>query len=434
MKRKPRVLVLWNQTEEDVYEVWKEQGPQALEWNPEYTASEVGTVGEEMDALLTALRAEGVEVHCINVEDNIDKLIAALRLYEPDAVFNLVEFFYDDQNLEPNVAALYELFDVPYTGSTPHCLAACQRKVRTKLLLEDAGLPTSPYCVVEKEPVPDPEELELSYPLIVKPALEDASGGIEPESVVHDYESLVERVRYLLTEFEQPALVEEYVEGREIHAAIIGNKNPEVLPLFEMEFDDSDIFEDDEEWRPQIISYSAKWDPHSKSFYTMDAVVPPRDLPPEVEARIKDVALKAYRVMGCRDYARVDMRVEEDGTPYILEVNPNPDLADDSAFIMCAKASGRTYGQTLREIAMMAANRYPKTDEAETPVEGAPTDFLNRRYHKPKADNATDAMPSAEADASADAEPGVPTAVTPAVRPVAPETSGNDSDRPTDAD
>jgi D-alanine-D-alanine ligase len=392
--RRKRVLVLWNQVEEDVYEMMRAAGPQPLAWNPEETASEVGTVQEEMDAFIEGIRNAGYDVHLINLRDDIDKLAAAVTLYEPDVIFNLVEYLYDDETLEPNIAALYELYGLPYTGNPPATLYTCQRKVRAKLLLEDAGLPTSPYFVVEREPVPDPLELGLEYPLIVKPAREDASGGIEPSSVVTDYHALVERCRYLFKEFEQPALVEEYIEGREIHAAVLGNflagkdgkpgKRPEVLPLFEMEFDDSAFREEgDNEWRPQIISYSAKWDPHSKDFYTMDSVCPPEDLDPKVEARICDVALRAYRVLGCRDYARVDMRVDQDGEPYILEVNPNPDLADGSAFVMCSDASGRTYSQLLGEIIELALERaaQPATPD-EHGKKPRPTDWMLRRYQQ----------------------------------------------------
>jgi len=124
------------------------------------------------------------------------------------------------------VAALYELLGVQYTGCQPKALAMCQSKVITKVLLEDAGLPTAPYLVARMgKPIPDPTsaEFDLEYPLICKPAREDASGGIEHESVVLDYETLEKRCQYIFSEFEQPALVEEYIEGREIHAAVLGN-------------------------------------------------------------------------------------------------------------------------------------------------------------------------------------------------------------------
>jgi D-alanine-D-alanine ligase len=352
---KPTVLVLWNQVEEDVYEHWRAQGQRPLPWDPERQVPDVGTVAEEMDRIVEAVRAAAGQVHVINVEDDLDRLLAAVRLHRPDVVLNLVEYFDDDSALEAAVAGLFELLGVAYTGNPPLVLSLCQNKYRTKLLLEAAGLPTSPYFLVESEPVPT--DHGLTFPLIVKPALEDASGGIEAASVVLDQAALEARVRHVLTEFEMPALVEEYVDGREIHAAILGNAPPEVLPLFEMEFDDSE-FNPEEEWRPQIISFGAKWDPHSPDFYSMDSVCPAQELDAEVEAYIREIALQAYRVIGCRDYARIDMRLdEEEGEVYILEVNPNPDLTDGVAYMQCATASGRSFEQTIAEIIGMAWER-----------------------------------------------------------------------------
>lgn len=351
---KPSVLVLWNQVEEDVYEHWRAQGQRPLPWDPERQVPDVGTVAEEMDRIVEAVRAAASEVHVINVEDDLDRLLAAVRLHRPDVVLNLVEYFDDDSGLEAAVAGLFELLGVAYTGNPPLVLSLCQDKFRTKLMLEAAGLPTAPYFLVEREPVP--ADHDLSFPLIVKPVLEDASGGIEAASVVLDQAELEARVRHVLSEFEMPALVEEYVDGREIHAALLGNAPPEVLPLFEMEFDDSE-FNPEGEWRPQIISFGAKWDPHSPDFYSMDSVCPAQDLEPELEASIHEIASQAYRVIGCRDYARIDMRIDEEGEVYILEVNPNPDLADGAAYMQCASASGRTFEQTIAEIIGMAWER-----------------------------------------------------------------------------
>jgi D-alanine-D-alanine ligase len=251
--------------------------------------------------------------------------------------------------------------------------------VRTKLLRAGNGLPTPNHMVIESQPLPAAADITLRYPLIVKPALEDASGGIENDSVVQTYEALVERVRHILEHFEQPALVEEYIDGREIHAAILGNENPEVLPLFEMEFDDSYFHEeDDDSFRPHIISYSAKWDPTTEVFYSMEATCPAQ-IEPALAARIREVALAAFRVTECRDYARVDMRIGPDGEPYILEVNPNPDLALDGAFEMCARASGRSYAQTLAAIAEQALARTVVEEESEPVV----TDQMLVRHGRP---------------------------------------------------
>jgi D-alanine-D-alanine ligase len=400
---RPTVLILWNQVEEDVYEHWRAEGQRPLPWDPERQVPDVGTVAEEMDRIIEAVRAAAGQVQVVNVEDDLERLLAAVRLHRPDVVLNLVEYFDDDSSLEAAVAGLFELLGVAYTGSPPLVLSLCQNKYRTKLLLEAAGLPTSPYFLVESEPVP--ADHGLTFPLIVKPALEDASGGIEAASVVLDQAALEARVRHVLTEFEMPALVEEYVDGREIHAAILGNSPPEVLPLFEMEFDDSE-FNPEEEWRPQIISFGAKWDPHSPDFYSMDSVCPAQELDPETETYIREVALQAYRVIGCRDYARIDMRLdEEEGEVYILEVNPNPDLADGAAYMQCATASGRTFEQTIAEIIGMAWERAGAgmADEEGADAEGAgqelPSDRLLRDWVVQQRSGVGGTVPAATGDA-----------------------------------
>lgn len=411
--------------------------------------------------MFRAIRRAGYELQVVNILDDVDRIISAVRLFRPDVVFNLCEYFNDESAQEAWVAGLLEMLGQAFTGNPPLTLATCQNKYRTKLILEAAGLPTSPYfiarpnkvrshaasqerndvgdvgpertattesAVIGLAPPPeqsiqavvespasvapvalasetavpqqegkptasystkdvdnipmDPEAIdhELDFPLIVKPGMEDASGGISHNSVVHDQESLEKRIRHIWKEFEMPALVEEYIDGREIHAAVIGNPGT-VLPLFEMEFDDSE-FNPEEEWRPQIISFRAKWDPHSKEFYTMEAVCPAQDLEPEMETYIREVALGAYKAMGCTDYARIDMRIdEEEDEVYILEVNPNPDLVDGAAFMMCATASGRTYTQTLKEILDGALERYKKKKEAiERAKAQLPTDQLLREF------------------------------------------------------
>ncbi len=377
MSSRGRLLVLWNSVEEDIYEKWRDEGPKALPWDETRSVPDVGTVEEEMAAFIQALKDARYEVQLVNVEDDLDRVIGAIRFYRPDAIFNLVEYFKDDQIQEAYIAGLFEMMKVPFTGNRPLALATCQNKFRTKLILEAAGLPTAPFFLAKELPIR--QDHDLTYPLIVKPAFEDASGGIDKESVVHNHAALEARIAYLFKEFEMPALVEEYVDGREIHAAILGNNPPEVLPLFEMEFDDSE-FNPNDEWRPQIISYRAKWDPHSKDFYAMDAVVPPEDLSPELSAELERIAKAAFVAVGCRDYARVDMRIEDDDI-YILEVNPNPDLVDGAAYMLCATASGRSYADTVGAIADLAIARGRKAPPDPEKV-GKPTDTLLLEHEK----------------------------------------------------
>ena len=360
---KARILLLWNLVEDDEYEQLRADGPQPLEWDPSRTASDVATIAEELDQMAAALAGLGHTVEIVNIRDDVAALMGAIERFKPDAVINLVEQFGDDPAHEYHVAGLYELLGVPYTGARPGALALCQRKPRTKAVLRAAGLPTPPFFVISGRTGDDraPHAHRLRFPLIVKPALADASIGIELASVVRDQAALEERVPAVLADHKMPVLVEEYVDGREIHCALIASSPsskdpPHPLPLFEMEFEER--LGEDGAPLPKIITYGAKWDPRSQDFYSMDGRCPAEDLEPEVVAHIQDVAVRAWQAVGCRDYARIDMRLDPaTGEPFILDVNPNPDLADGGAFMQCAVASGRTFASTLDEIVGFALAR-----------------------------------------------------------------------------
>jgi D-alanine-D-alanine ligase len=369
-----RILILWNLVEDDEYERLRADGPRPLDWDPSRTASEVATIAEELDAMAAALAGAGHTVEIVNIRDDLGALFGAVHRFDPDAVLNLVEQYGDDPAHEFHVAGLYELLGVPYTGARPSALALCQRKPRTNAVLRAAGLPTPPFFVVSGRTGDDraPHAHHLRFPLMVKPALADASIGIELASVVRDAAGLDERVAAVLRDFQMPVLVEEYVDGREIHCALIastasGKEPPHPLPLFEMEFEER--VGSDGEPLPKIITYGAKWDPHCKDFYSMDGRCPAEDLEPEVMAHIQDVAVRAWQAVGCRDYARIDMRLDPaTGEPFILDVNPNPDLADGGAFMQCAVASGRTFAGTLDEIIGFAMARGRGRPRRPTPA------------------------------------------------------------------
>ncbi len=376
-----RILILWNLVDDDVYEELRAEGPRKLDWDPSRNASDVATIAEELDATAEALAGFGHTVEIVNIRDDLGALFGAIQRFDPDAIMNLVEQFGDDPAHEFHIAGVYELLGVPYTGARPSSLALCQRKPRTKAVLRAAGLPTPPFFVVSGRAGDDraPHAHRLRFPLMVKPALADASIGIELASVVRDQAQLDDRVLQVLAEHSQPVLVEEYIDGREIHCALIG-KAPEPLPLFEMEFEDR--LDDDGAPLPKIITYGAKWDPHSRDFYAMDGKCPAVGLEPETMAHIQDVAVRAWRAVGCRDYARIDMRIDPmTGAPLILDVNPNPDLADGGAFMQCAVASGRTFEGTLAEIIGLALERGRTRPRRPTPVPElrAPIDQIVRR-------------------------------------------------------
>jgi D-alanine-D-alanine ligase len=187
MTKPGRILILWNQVEEDVYERIRADGPRPLDWDPNRVADDMSTAVEELDLIVKSLRARGHTVAIVNIADRLEVMLQAIQTHKPDAIFNLVEFFGDDPAHEMHVPAIFELLGIAYTGSRPDVLGLCMRKHRTKAVLSAAGLPTPRYVVVPGEPgerVPD--DHGLKFPLICKPAMDDASGGIDTGSVVHD--------------------------------------------------------------------------------------------------------------------------------------------------------------------------------------------------------------------------------------------------------
>jgi D-alanine-D-alanine ligase len=372
--QRARVLILWNQVEDDVVDLWRRDNRRTPEWDPTRIVEPWDTVAEEIDLIEESVREGGHEVQSINIGDSFETLLATLERERPDVIVNLVEWFHDDLEHETHVPAIYELLGLQYTGNRPLALALCQKKPHAKAMLAAAGLPVPRGIVVERGRAP--ASLALKYPLIVKPAFDDASGGIDAGSVVHDRAALDARVGLVVDDHKMPALIEEFIEGREVHCAILGNDPPEALPLFEMKFKSGGVDNEGREL-PGIITYRAKWDPFSKDYYAMESKCPVEDLEPEIVKHVQDVALAAYRALGCRDYARVDMRLDEKtGDPYILEVNPNPDLADGCAFAQCVRASGRTYSQAVQEIVGFALAR-ARTKPAREP---APSEQLLREY------------------------------------------------------
>lgn len=373
-----RVLILWNGLDDDVVELWRRDGRKAPEWDPSLEVEPWETVAEEIDQIVQCVREGGYDAKAVNIRDDFDTILETVKAEQPDVVMNLIEWFHDDLEHETHVPAIFELINQSYTGNRPLALSLCQKKPHAKALLAAAGVPVPRGIVIDAHSKA-PGDLSLRFPLIVKPAFDDASGGIDAGSVVRDRAALEARVRLVVEDHQMPALVEEFIEGREIHCAILGNDPPTALPLFEMKFKDGST---DNEGRPlpNIITYRAKWDPYSRDYHAMEGQCPVVDLAPEMVERIQGIAVRAYQILGCRDYARVDMRLDTaTGEVYILEVNPNPDLAGSCAFAQCVRASGRTYAEAIREIVGFAFER-ARAQEKHEQHEPAPSESLLREY------------------------------------------------------
>ena len=311
--------------------------------------SEIGVL-EERERMQEALQQKGYRTSLFNINGDIKRLIKFLEETKIDLVFNLCESLWGQAINEMHVAGIYELMNVPYTGAAPLALGTCLNKVRTKVILDAHGISTAHHALYKRAEEINLDDLRLSFPIIVKPSREDASIGIENSSVVRDIESLRQRVAFVVKTYNQPALVEEYIEGRELNVAIIGNEQPTILPISEIDFSKLPPY------YPKIVTYNAKW-VEGTAEYVGTVGTCPAKLSLEVEQRIRDIARQAYKLMEIRDYARVDIRLDASNTPYVLEVNPNPDISRDTGFARSARAAGMTFEDMLVKIIETAFER-----------------------------------------------------------------------------
>ena len=260
-----------------------------------------------------------------------------------------------------HIAALLELLDIPFTGSSALVLGVSQDKGMTKSILSHHGIPTPAYRVAAPG-VDVPSVSGLRFPVIVKPLQEDASLGIGNDALVQDPVSLLQQVRKIHRLHRQAALIEEYIDGRELNVSILGNEELQALPISEIDFSTMPP------GIPKICGYEAKWVENSQEF-THTVPICPAPLLAEVEERVKTACLHAYRVTGCRDYARVDIRLSPDGTAYLLEINANPDISPDAGMTRSAKAAGLPYPQFIGRIVDLAWARV-ENSRASFPPEG----------------------------------------------------------------
>jgi D-alanine-D-alanine ligase len=283
------------------------------------------------------------------VLDGAEKTLVALARLDADLVFNLTESYAGDDTMDMNIAAYLELLDCHYTGAGPHALYLAQDKALAKKIFAFHGIKT-PYFATSYRGKLDHSH-DISFPLIVKPTSEDGSIGIDTGSVVGSIKELMERIHYIQQEFDSPALIEEYIEGREIYAAIIGNENPEVLPMVELDLSKLP------KGTPKIAGKEVKWDKETEA-YKVTKSAPAEDLEDSTIKRLSETALSVYQALKLRDYGRVDMRLTKKGEVFVIEANPNPWLASTAEFAMAAKKAGRSYTDLIREIVDLARSRY----------------------------------------------------------------------------
>ncbi|MBT8380273.1 MAG: ATP-grasp domain-containing protein [Ignavibacteria bacterium] len=343
-KRKIKVAVVYNESQPEMYRKSNDPNPENPEFKTYFEVDET-TPMEEYDYVAERLNALGFNAYTLNIHDSLEKMLDNFKEHKPDVIFNFVEIYKEDSRLEMNIVGIYELLGIPYTGAPALALANCQNKILAKRMLTTNGVRVPSFFMVKKKATQ--YRHNLNYPLLIKPSLEDASVGIENESIVHNSKELKDRIEYVLHYFEQPVLVEEFIEGRELNVAVMGSNRLKVLPISEIDFTKMP------DHLHNIVSYQAKWDPHHESYHK---TIPkcPAPLPKKIEVRAINTAIKAFRIMGCRGYARVDMRLSKNKNLYVLEVNPNPDLTEGAGFMRSAEHAGMSYGQAIKRIVKYA--------------------------------------------------------------------------------
>lgn len=311
------------------------------------------------EQIADVLQKKGHQITFLPADPKVRALAVQLEKDTSDVIFNVCESLNHEGQHERHVASLLELLGKPFTGSTALGLSLAKDKGLAKKLFAFQGLPYPKFAIVDYGKVHWSEDLQ--FPLFVKPLNEDASVGIDAKAVVHSVKELLERISYIHTEIKTSALIEEYIDGREIYVAVLGNDKPMALPIVEWDFSKLSP------GTPRFATAEAKWNEDSDAFNAPE--ICPTDIPPDVYKKIQDTAVAAYRALQLRGYGRVDFRLR--GPPasapdagwdfFIIEVNPNPYLEKKAEVALAARRHGMSYPQLIEYIVEQAVSaRAPK--------------------------------------------------------------------------
>ncbi len=355
MKTDKKILICYN-SPVTIFSVYN--GKPAEDSLPLNDLSETGFI-QNIGKIKKNLQKYFSTVETFAVNSNVQKIVNKINKFSPDVIFNFVESVEGISSYEYCTAGLFELLGFEYTGNTPFSLGNCLHKERTKNILRSFKIRTPKSFILNLHRKPgnmsiQPEleirslkKFSLKFPVILKLLNEDASIGISEFSVVNNPDELKKQFEFLFETYKQDIIAEEYIDGRELNVAILG-KN--VLPISEIDFTGLP------DGLPKIVTYDGKWIAES-IYYEYTKPKCPADIDKKSKKKITTLALEAFNALSCRDYARVDIRVDKSGKPYIIEVNPNPDISEDSGFARAAAAKGISYPELLFTIANFAISR-----------------------------------------------------------------------------
>jgi D-alanine-D-alanine ligase len=336
---KLKIVVLYDRVLVD-----ETEEPAGADKAPVVRALDKKEVEEEVAEVIVKLGHEPVMYEL----DGTQKSLLGLARAECDLVFNLAESFADDDTADFKIAAFLELLGRKYTGTGTHGLMLAQDKAVAKKIFAFHGIHTPTFAKSYRGRLDFSHDLQ--FPVIVKPAREDGSIGIEFSAVVNSIRELMERMDWLHANFDSPVLIEEYIDGREMYVGVMGNDKPEALPTVELDLSKLP------DGTPRIAAAEVKWGKGTKAYKDTKSAIA-TDLPEDIVQSLQQTAIAAYQALELRDYGRVDMRLQPDGRVHVIEVNPNPWLSSRAEFAMAARKSGRTYPQLVEEIIELAMAR-----------------------------------------------------------------------------
>jgi D-alanine-D-alanine ligase len=328
------------------YDVWEDEGPEEVEEAPKSRRKKPEK--PDRQEIHEALRTLGHSPFYLELDGTAEALKRGADT-ECDLVFNLTESWAGDDTKDVHLAAFFDLLGRKYTGAGPNGLHLAQNKSLAKKIFAFHGIRTPYFASVHRGRLDWSHDLQ--FPVIVKPAREDGSIGIAFNALCESIKDLMERIHDLHEQFDSPVLIEEYIEGREMYVAVLGNGEPEALPVVELDLSKLP------EGTPRIAGSEVKWEKGTVAYKVTKSIIPD-DLDEQVGQDLQQTALQAYRALELRDYGRIDMRLAADGRVYVLEVNPNPWLHSTAEFAMAAKKSGRDYETLIGEIVDLALARY----------------------------------------------------------------------------
>lgn len=302
---------------------------------------------------VNAVKDAIAEFHNVTLVEANNDAYLKLKDLNPDIVFNFAEGLIG-VNRESHLPAMLEMLQIPYSGSDALTLGICLDKSRAKEILTYHKIPNAKFLVANR--MEDIQNANFDFPLIVKPISEGSSKGIFSSSFVKNTKELEDEVRRILLTYNQPALIEEFLSGREFTVAVIGNGDEaEVLPIIEIRYEDfpQDVV--------PMYSYEAKWILDTKE-NNFDVFECPAGLDKHLEDKIKETVFRTYNVLKCKDWSRIDVRLDKNGVPNIIEINPLPGIMPDpnenSSFPKAARAAGMDYNQMIQRVLYSAAKRY----------------------------------------------------------------------------